>query len=87
VQAPQLVVSQPMWVPVSPSVSRMKWTSNRRGSTSACRTSPLTVTVIGTVRVLVLMDHLSSRYAAAAPARSRARRSARAVTVRVTARL
>ena len=35
VHAPQLLVSQPMWVPVSPRSSRRKWTSSRRGSTSA----------------------------------------------------
>jgi hypothetical protein len=46
VQAPQLVVSHPMWVPVSPNVSRMKWTRRSRGSTSAVRSTPLTVTVI-----------------------------------------
>src|SRR6266540_2761180 len=37
VQAPQLVVSQPTWVPVRPSFSRRRCTSNRRGSTSAER--------------------------------------------------
>src|SRR5574341_1991397 len=46
VQAPQPEVSQPMWVPVSPSSSRRKWTSSRRGSTSALRSVPLTFTVI-----------------------------------------
>ncbi len=45
VQAPQLVVSQPMCVPVRPSVSRRKWTSRRRFSTSCEREAPLTVTV------------------------------------------
>ncbi len=34
-QAPQLEVSQPQWVPVSPSVSRRKWTSSRAGSISS----------------------------------------------------
>src|SRR5690242_8922629 len=43
VQAPQLDVSQPTWVPVSPRSSRMAWTSSRRGSTSIVRGSPLTV--------------------------------------------
>ena len=33
-QAPQLDVSQPQCVPVRPGVSRMKWTSSVRGSTS-----------------------------------------------------
>src|SRR5262249_52682480 len=32
---------QPMWVPVSRSPSRIKWTSRSRGSTSASRISPL----------------------------------------------
>ena len=44
VHAPQLLVSQPMCVPVSPKSSRRRWTSRRRGSTSASRASPLTVT-------------------------------------------
>src|SRR6516162_6305962 len=44
VQAPQWLVSQPTWVPVSPKTSRMKCTSRRRGSTSACRSRPLTLT-------------------------------------------
>src|SRR3954469_15140279 len=52
VHTPQLEVSQPQWVPVRPSVSRRKWTSSRRGSTSAERGSPLTVTVICTSRLL-----------------------------------
>src|SRR6266852_3835435 len=41
VQAPQWVVSQPMWVPVSRSTSRIICTSSRRGSTSASCFSPL----------------------------------------------
>ena len=52
VQAPQLVVSQPMWVPVRPSVSRRKWTSSSRVSTSAERSSPLTDTVSAAVCVV-----------------------------------
>src|SRR5512145_3050289 len=44
VQAPQWVVSQPMWVPVSRNTSRIRWTSRRRGSTSADSFSPLIVT-------------------------------------------
>src|SRR5256885_9029186 len=47
VQAPQWVVSHPMWVPVSRSLSRKKCTRRSRGSTSALLFSPLTVTVIG----------------------------------------
>src|SRR6266545_3103408 len=46
VQAPQPEVSQPTWVPVRRSSSRRKWTSSSRGSTSALRCVPLTVTVI-----------------------------------------
>jgi hypothetical protein len=42
-QAPQLLVSQPQWVPVSPSWSRRKCTSSSRASTSALTASPLTV--------------------------------------------
>jgi hypothetical protein len=41
-QAPQLEVSQPQCVPVSPSVSRRKCTSSVRGSTSRVTCSPLT---------------------------------------------
>ena len=39
--APQLEVSQPQWVPVRPGVSRMKWMSSVRGSTSRVTVSPL----------------------------------------------
>ena len=39
--APQFDVSQPQWVPVRPSVSRMKCTSSVRGSTSRDTVSPL----------------------------------------------
>src|SRR5204862_551614 len=46
VHAPHCVVSQPMWVPVRRRCSRRKCASSRRGSTSACRRLPLTVTVI-----------------------------------------
>src|SRR5437867_4952491 len=42
VQAPQWVVSQPMWVPVSRSTSRIICTSSKRGSTFASCFSPLT---------------------------------------------
>ena len=49
VQAPQLVVSHPMWVPVRPSVSRRKWTSRSRVSTWAERSLPFTDTVSAAV--------------------------------------
>ena len=42
-QAPQLEVSHPQCVPVSPAVSRMKWTSSVRDSTSRLTVSPLIV--------------------------------------------
>ena len=42
-QAPQFEVSQPQCVPVSPGVSRMKWTSSWRGSISRVTCSPFTV--------------------------------------------
>ena len=45
VHAPQCVVSQPMWVPVSASSSRIRWTRSSRESTSRECASPLTVTV------------------------------------------
>jgi len=44
VQAPQLLVSQPMTVPVFPSRSRRYWTNNMRGSTSSTYSTPSTVT-------------------------------------------
>ena len=47
-QAPQLDVSQPQWLPVSSSSSRMKWMSSIRGSTSRVYSVPLTVIVIST---------------------------------------
>ena len=94
VQAPQLVVSQPMWVPVSASVSRMKWTRRRRGSTSAVRSTSLTVIVTAiVVHATSLQGNRFDRTAAdrayAVPllARSTAARSARTVNVRTTARL
>ena len=46
VQAPQLVVSHPVCVPVSLKPDRSRWASMRRGSTTADRDSPLTRTVI-----------------------------------------
>ena len=51
---PQLEVSQPQWVPVSPSSSRRKCTSSSRGSTSRVYSSPFTVTVICMSRLLSL---------------------------------
>ena len=48
VHAPHDDVSQPMLVPVSPTCSRMYWTSKVRGSTSCVCCSPLTVTLIST---------------------------------------
>ena len=45
VHAPQLVVSQPMWVPVSPTMRRMRSTRSTRGSTSSVWVVPLMVTV------------------------------------------
>ena len=46
VHAPQFVVSQPMWVPVSPSPCRIRWASSSRGSTSAIFFLPLIVNLI-----------------------------------------
>jgi hypothetical protein len=43
--APQLPVSQPMWLPVRPRSSRMKWISSRRASTSRSYSTALTSTV------------------------------------------
>src|ERR1700722_2882601 len=45
-QLPQLEVSQPQWLPVSPSSSRRKWMSSSRGSTSRAYSVPLTVIAI-----------------------------------------
>ena len=44
-QAPQLPVSQPMWLPVRSRSSRTKWMSSFRASTSRSYSTPLTVTV------------------------------------------
>src|SRR6266852_716699 len=46
VHAPQLLVSQPTCVPVCPSASRIKWTSNSRGSAMASRSLPLILILI-----------------------------------------
>ena len=80
VHAPQLLVSQPTCVPVSPNVSRRRWTRRRRGSTSASWASPLTVTVMCCGR------HRRPSYAYAR-ARSAARRRARTVISATIARL
>src|SRR4051794_1897355 len=56
VQAPQLLVSQPITVPVLPSTSRRYWTSNIRGSTSSDTDIPSTVRLI---RVMELPRSLS----------------------------
>jgi hypothetical protein len=82
VHAPQLLVSQPTCVPVSPSVSRRKCTSRRRGSTSASWAVPLTVTVMRCVAVIVVS--LAYAYARA---RSSAVLSARTVSSATIARL
>src|SRR5215210_3187577 len=48
VHAPQTPCSQPTWVPVKPSVCRMKSESSSRGSTTSWRRRPFTVTVTAT---------------------------------------
>ncbi len=73
-QAPQLDVSQPQWLPVSSSSSRMKWMSSIRGSTSRVYSVPLTVMVIST-------------QASWPRARAAARRRARVVSSPVRCRL
>ncbi len=45
VQAPQWVVSQPIWVPVSCRFSRMKCTRSVRGSTRPSTSAPFTFMV------------------------------------------
>src|SRR4051812_47603394 len=55
VHAPQLDVSQPTCVPVSPRVSRRKWTRSRRGSTSALSCAPFTVIVTRTEPAMRLL--------------------------------
>src|SRR5262245_42026965 len=61
VHAPQCVVSQPMWVPVSRRTSRIRCTSRRRGSTSASCFSPLiaTLTSIVLASLLRALDRLA----------------------------
>ena len=53
VQAPQLLVSQPITVPVLPSFSRRYCTSSIRGSTSSETTAPSTVSSILAMRALL----------------------------------
>src|SRR5690242_2627936 len=69
VQAPQWVVSQPIWVPVSRKFSRIRWTSRRRGSTSASCFSPLiaTLTSIVSAPSLRALDRLAERTACQYP--------------------
>ena len=71
VQAPQLLVSQPTWVPVSPKSSRSRWTSSRRGSTSASRR----LAVDGDGDVLVSSSAPLTRRPARARARVRSERT------------
>src|SRR3954447_24073470 len=73
-QAPQFDVSQPQWVPVRSSVSRMKCTSSMRGSTSCETCSPLTV-------IETLMSCLLVVGAGQRPAQRAAREHAREVTL------
>ena len=71
VQAPQLLVSQPTWVPVRPRSSRRKWTRRRRGSTSASWASPLTVTEMCWVVIVVLASYAYARARSTAVRRAR----------------
>src|SRR5664279_1632744 len=52
VQAPQCVVSQPIWVPVSSRFSRMKCTSRVRGSTRPSTSAPFTFMVTWVFAIL-----------------------------------
>ena len=54
VQAPQWVVSQPIWVPVSCRFSRMKCTSSVRGSTRPSTSAPFTFMVTWVFAILSL---------------------------------
>src|SRR4051812_8627819 len=63
-QAPHCVVSQPTWVPVRPSFSRMKWTRSVRSSQSPLTARPFTVSftfaMISSSRLLqAQMHHLT----------------------------
>src|SRR3954467_3215464 len=55
VQAPQLLVSQPITVPVLPSFSRRYWTSSIRGSTSSETCDPSTVSLILAMGALLVV--------------------------------
>src|SRR5882724_8394260 len=69
VLAPQWLVSQPMWVPVSRRFSRSMWTRRIRGSTSASCFSPLiaTLTSMGSAPSLRALDRLAKRAAGQHP--------------------
>src|SRR6266536_25224 len=82
VQAPQPEVSQPRWVPVSRSSSRRKWASSRRGSTSALRSAPLTLTVIRMRLRTSPVPPGGYRFAARAPRTPRVPRVPRAAGAR-----
>src|SRR5215208_1301626 len=62
VQAPQLEVSQPTCVPVSPRLSRRKWTSSNLGSTSSDRRWPFTVTETRTASAISGLSSPSKRF-------------------------
>ena len=70
VQAPQLVVSQPTCVPVSPNSSRIRCARSIRGSTSALRSAPLTLTVICIVPPSIPRPREPSRAPVASPRRT-----------------
>src|SRR5271165_760901 len=61
VQAPQLLVSQPTWVPVSASFSRMRCTSRSLGSTSTSRCRPLTLRRTVCFFAIAFLPHLRRR--------------------------
>ena len=73
--APQLPVSQPMWLPVRSRSSRMKWISSFRASTSRSYVVPLIVTAIDRTSGSFLLHVLSS--SRCWPGRLRARRAPR----------
>src|SRR4051812_12991090 len=71
VHAPQLDVSQPMCVPVRPSVSRRKCTRSRRGSTSWSYRTPFTVIETRAIqRLLLRRDRVSETETNALSARA-----------------
>src|SRR6267378_156505 len=69
VQAPQYVVSQPMWVPVRFKFSRKKSTSSVRGSTNASRASPFTRTRTVTISAPDIFVSRLDAFAPRAPGR------------------